>query len=108
MLMQVEIESLGIGQYGAYLLIQRRVLRESLNCGNTQNQDREICKPQGTQAADRTHGGLLFDWIEYHPGPGTQRLALRSRHRSLFPAPARVPVPHKKRMPNYLLLFANC
>src|SRR6202007_1291965 len=68
MLVQVYIQSLCIGQDRVDLLIERRVLRERLTRGKTKSQDREICKPQGTQVAGGKHGGLLFDWIEYHPG----------------------------------------
>src|SRR6202035_2663590 len=60
MLMQIKIEGLGIGQYGAYLLIERRVLRERSCARQAPNQDRKIYKFRSVCTADSTHGCPLL------------------------------------------------
>src|SRR5882724_8736320 len=67
MLMEVQIQSLRVRKYGTDLLIERRVLRGSLAPEQRRDQYRNCCNLQSTQAADGKHGGLLLDWIEYHP-----------------------------------------
>src|SRR5882724_375262 len=67
MLMEVQIQSLRVRKYGTDLLIEGRVLRGSLAPEQRRDQYRNCCNLQSTQAADGKHGGLLLDWIEYHP-----------------------------------------